>query len=102
MNKGQPYTNKTDLWSIGVVFYQMLFGKLPFPAGNLEELKTKVKFHSGQNLRIPFGSEISPMAEDLLKRMLEVDVDKRITWNEFFHHEIFTNIKNSSYIPEIS
>lgn len=39
----KPYTNKTDLWSIGVCFYQMLFGKPPFDAIDLQDLKKKVR-----------------------------------------------------------
>ena len=29
---GLPYDFKADIWSIGVVFYQMLYGKFPFQA----------------------------------------------------------------------
>ena len=36
------YTNKADLWSIGVVFYQMLFGEVPFDANTAEQLKAKI------------------------------------------------------------
>ena len=28
--KGKGYSNKTDLWALGVVFYQMVFGDAPW------------------------------------------------------------------------
>ena len=36
---GTPYTSKCDLFSIGVVYFYMLFGHLPFPASTLKELE---------------------------------------------------------------
>ena len=29
------YTNKADLWSIGVIYYQILFGKPPFTGNTI-------------------------------------------------------------------
>ena len=29
--KGKPYDKKCDLWSLGVILFQLVFGKLPFP-----------------------------------------------------------------------
>jgi serine/threonine-protein kinase ULK/ATG1 len=34
--KHKPYTNKADIWSLGIVFYEMLFAKTPW-AGNAED-----------------------------------------------------------------
>lgn len=57
--KEGSYTNKADLWSIGVCFYQMLFGKTPFDAKNYGDLKIKVKNLSGDKLRFPLDNPIS-------------------------------------------
>jgi len=43
ITKKGKYSNKADLWSIGVCFYQILFGKPPFDAKNYWELKQKVR-----------------------------------------------------------
>ena len=31
---GKSYNNKADLYSLGVVYYQMIFGELPYKAEN--------------------------------------------------------------------
>jgi serine/threonine-protein kinase ULK/ATG1 len=35
---GLEYTNKADIWSIGTVFYELLFGKPPYTASNMIDL----------------------------------------------------------------
>lgn len=40
---GKEYTNKADIWSIGVCFYEMLFGRSPFAAKSIVELLNKIK-----------------------------------------------------------
>lgn len=32
--KKVKYTNKSDLWSIGLIYYEMLHGRTPWPASN--------------------------------------------------------------------
>lgn len=43
--QGKPYGLGADIWSIGVVFYQMIFGEYPYKAHNqkllLKSIKTK-------------------------------------------------------------
>lgn len=29
--QGHPYDKKCDIWSLGVILFQLVFGKLPFP-----------------------------------------------------------------------
>ena len=53
INKESSYNSKADLWSIGVVMYQLLFGKTPFEAKNYNDLKNKVKTLSGDKLIFP-------------------------------------------------
>lgn len=35
---GKNYNNKADIWSIGICFYELLFGKSPYTAKNIVEL----------------------------------------------------------------
>lgn len=36
--KQKSYTEKTDVWSLGVLYYELLFGKLPYHGYSEEEL----------------------------------------------------------------
>ena len=87
---GKPYTNKADLWSIGISFYEMLFGKVPFDGNGTRQLERLIKQQSGPNLRFPLHiNKISAQCQSLLKVMLTEDPRKRIQWSDFFNHEIF-------------
>lgn len=81
------YNSKADLWSVGVVFYQMLFGENPFYATTVAEIGEKIKKFSGENLPLP--KQISANARDLLVRILQPDPDLRIDWPEVFVHPLF-------------
>jgi len=40
---GENYNNKADVWSLGTVFYELLFGKPPFIASNIIDLLKNIK-----------------------------------------------------------
>jgi serine/threonine protein kinase len=88
-SKGGSYNSKADLWSIGVCFYQILFGKTPFDAKNYDDLKRKVKNLSGYKLRFPKDVTVSEECRNLLISLLQYDPKKRIEWKEFFNHKLF-------------
>ena len=93
-----PYTNKADLWSIGIVFFQMLHGRLPFNAMTLHDLKNEVKVYCGERLRIDPTLNLSKETIDLLHRLLQYEPYKRINWREFFNHPVFEQF--SSHVPQ--
>ena len=87
------YTNKADLWSIGVCFFQMIFGKPPWDAKNMADLQNKVKTQSGSNLIIPNTPPTSPLCKELLRALLQADPNKRIEWKDFFNHKLFAQVE---------
>ena len=103
-SNGNFYTNKADLWSIGVCFYQILFGKTPFEAKSYDELKEKVKSLSGKNLRFPKDVAVSEECKNLLINLLQYDANQRIEWKDFFNHPLFElhSKNNPQEVPDIS
>lgn len=70
------YSSLTDVYAIGVCFYEMLMGKLPFTSQDVDDI-INVKF----NLRVTndVGADISERSMLLLRKMLEPHEDRRIT-----------------------
>ena len=80
--RGEIYTTKADIWSLGVVLYEMLFGVAPYEANSIASLAELIKSREPQMLldRNP----ISKKTQSLLKKMLARDYIRRISWIELF------------------
>lgn len=84
---GRAYDGRaSDIWSCGVILFALLAGRLPFDDEDLGTLLDKVK--SGR-YEMPTG--IEPDAKDLIERMLQRDVEKRITMPEILVHPFFVS-----------
>lgn len=73
MVTGQGFTQASDIYAIGIVFYEMLFGEDPYHTND-----KMVLFERIRGMEIKMLEEVSPEAEDLLKRLLIKDPEKRL------------------------
>lgn len=80
-----------DIYSLGVILYQLIFGNYPYIAKNdallLNEIKSKKPSFTLN------GVNISKDLENLLTRMLDYDPKRRITWKEVHSHAVIVNHK---------
>lgn len=100
------YNNQTDLWSMGMVLFEMLFGYHPYGyCRDIPELRKNIEEN---DIEIPppdtINKNLSNDCIDLLLSLLEKKPDKRIKWEHFFMHNWITkyNIKNANTIKNTS
>ena len=73
-------TPAIDVWAIGIMFYTMLFGSLPFLHDNEKELVRQIR---NDNLRFSKNEPVTQEAKDVIKSMMFKDPSKRVTLLEF-------------------
>ena len=79
------YDASVDLWSVGVILFETLFGYAPFASKTFEELEMKIL--SKEPIQIPSEPPVSPICHDLLVGLLQRDPQNRISFESFFSHE---------------
>ncbi|XP_012281826.1 serine/threonine-protein kinase ULK3 [Orussus abietinus] len=81
----QKYDARVDLWSVGIIMYECLFGRAPYSSSSFQELADKIK--SQRPIQLPKGARVSPECKDLLLSLLKHDPTRRISFEGFFEHE---------------
>jgi len=80
-----PLTHQTDIYSLGVVMYQLLTGRLPFNANNNFGM-----IYAICNSEAPppstFRADLPPSLDAIVARAMQKELDARYaTWEEFAH-----------------
>jgi len=93
----KPYGKEVDVWSIGVISYILLCGYPPFYDENdanlfAQILKGEFEFDS------PYWDDISLEAKEFIRKLMCVDVDKRLTCEEALEHAWISGAKGDRNI----
>ena len=87
------YNQKADIWSLGVLCYEMLVGECPFMGEDLQDLYNKIK--KGE-YSIP--NSLSREAADFIGKMLIKDENRRFSCDELLKHD-FLNKNINEFKP---
>ena len=91
MLQGENYDNKIDLYSIGIVMYQLYFNCHPF-GNSLSEINYKIS-NNENNIKLS-GNKIF---DDLLQSLLQFNPENRISWEKYFNHDFFKDNNNNQF-----
>jgi serine/threonine protein kinase len=82
----KPYSKKSDIWSLGILFYFIAYGKHPYGVVNsIEEYKNKIKFEI-----IKFKDRnYSDLFVDLISNMLKIKESDRYSIQDVYNHPWF-------------
>jgi len=109
--KGDPYDYSVDWWSLGCVAYDLLVGQPPFTGNNSKKIMDKILASTKKSLKFPFY--LSNDAKDFLRKLLQVDPEKRFNIDDdfeklklhpFFRHvnwKDLANVETSDILPPI-
>ncbi|OQS01691.1 protein kinase [Achlya hypogyna] len=77
------YDSKADLWSVGTILFEMVFGRTPFHGATQMELLRNIERHE---LRFPEGHNTPRDCIELMEGLLRRDPSRRMGFDEFFAH----------------
>ncbi|KAM3137614.1 hypothetical protein pb186bvf_010228 [Paramecium bursaria] len=83
----KQYGLQADMYSLGVLFYQLIYGEFPF-TGDLGQ--DQINLIKKQNLNFNKNIQVSQETQELIRRMLQYDPQKRIQWKELYNHKFIT------------
>ncbi len=95
------YNEKCDTWSVGVILFILLTGKAPFDGKADNEIMHKIK-NGIIDEHNPKLINASKECQDLIKRLLEVKIEKRLSAKEALAHDWFIKNKTLEILSEIS
>jgi len=82
----EAYTNKSDIWSLGCVLYEMMYLTPPFKAENMEGL-----YHKIIKGKYKITDKYSKELNEILKLLLNVEQKERPSCDELLKNNIIKN-----------
>ena len=88
-----PYDDKSDLWSVGIMMYQLYYKEIPYDGMTEMEILNKIKANT------PYKQPEDKNFRDLLNKIFVMNPQNRINWNDYFNHPFFTGKELQTNYP---
>ena len=90
------YGKECDVWSLGVVIYQMLSGEYPFDGPTTADINEKIRMG-----RFKVLEDTSKDARNLLNKMIDYKNDERVTFAELLSHPWFIKPQETAVVQGV-
>ena len=88
MVQNKPHDEKIDIWSLGILLYELIHGNAPFQGKTTDE-----KFSEILNGNFAISNDCSPECKDLIRKLLKLDPAERPSFAEIFSHQWMKNFE---------
>ena len=88
--------SKSVLWSLGILLYYLCFNEYPYNGNDENELSTDI--NSDKQLLQTGDEELN----DLMNKLLQNNIEERISWDEYLKHPFFKVKDNKNEIDELN
>ena len=85
LSNSKKYGDKCDLWSLGIIIFKLKTKKHPYSGRKDNEILDDIR-EKGQSVLDVIKDD---KLKDLLSKLLVINPEERISWDEYFNHPFF-------------
>ncbi|CAD8131097.1 unnamed protein product [Paramecium sonneborni] len=87
------FTNSADIFSLGIICYELMFGNLPYPINSISALMSSLQKLEYSPVKVDRSIQgMTTEIAELIENMLRYHENNRISWINLFSHPLLSDI----------